>query len=92
MNRQRMTIHYSGFVQGVGFRYTARSVATGFEVTGVVRNLPDGRVELIAEGERAELEAFREAVREAGLGSVIRQETVAWAEATGEFRGFEIVR
>jgi acylphosphatase len=54
-----MQIFYSGCVQGVGFRYTAKTVATGFEVTGIVRNLPDGRVELIAEGARGELEAFR---------------------------------
>lgn len=87
-----MKVLYSGHVQGVGFRYTARSVAAGFEVTGTVRNLPDGRVELVAEGERAELEAFRAAVRDSGLDSLIRQETVEWSEATGGFRGFEIVR
>lgn len=87
-----MKILYAGHVQGVGFRYTVRSVTNGFEVTGAVRNLPDGRVELIAEGARAELEAFREAVRNEGLDSLIRQETVTWHDATGEFRGFEIVR
>ena len=87
-----MKVLYSGHVQGVGFRYTARTAALGFEVTGAVRNLPDGRVELVAEGERAELEAFREAVRDAGLGGLIRQESVMWSEATGGFRGFEIVR
>lgn len=92
MNRQRLKVLYSGNVQGVGFRYTVKTTATGFEVTGIVRNLPDGRVELIAEGDRAELEAFREAVREAGLGGLIRQENLSWSEATGEFRGFEIVR
>jgi acylphosphatase len=57
-----------------------------------VRNLADGRVEAIVEGERVELEAFREAIREAGLGSLIRQETPLWGEASGQFRGFEIVR
>ena len=62
-----MTILYSGSVQGVGFRYTARTVAAGFEITGTVRNLPDGRVELIAEGPREELEAFRAAIRDSGL-------------------------
>jgi acylphosphatase len=87
-----MIVYYAGHVQGVGFRYTARSVAAGFEVTGVVRNLPDGRVELVVEGERSELEAFRTAIREAGLGSLIRQEIVQWGEAAGTFRGFEIVR
>ena len=86
-----MTVLYAGQVQGVGFRYTARSVATGFEVTGTVRNLPGGQVELVAEGERSELDDFRAAIRDAGVGSLIRQETVLWSEANGTFRGFEIV-
>ena len=87
-----MHIFYSGHVQGVGFRYTVRSVAAGFEVTGTVRNVLDGRVELTAEGSREELEAFQKAIREAGLEHFIRNETVNWSEATSEFRGFEIVR
>jgi acylphosphatase len=92
MNRKRIQVFYSGSVQGVGFRYSVRSVATGFEVTGVVRNLPDGRVELVAEGAKAELEAFRQAIREAGLDGFIRNEDVIWGEARNEFRGFEIAR
>ena len=87
-----MHVYYSGHVQGVGFRYTAKTVATGFEVTGVVRNLPDGRVELIAEGVRDELEAFQGAIREAGLENFIRNESISWSDAAGDFRGFEIVR
>ena len=86
-----MHILYSGRVQGVGFRYATKSVAMGFEVTGTVRNLPDGRVELNAEGTPEELEAFQQAIRNAGLGGLIRNEAVAWEQATGEFRGFEIV-
>jgi len=85
-------IFYSGQVQGVGFRYTARSVAAGFEVTGSIRNLAGGGVELIAEGAKDELEAFRKAIRESGLDHFIRQEEVTWHEASNEFRGFEIVR
>lgn len=87
-----MHVFYSGNVQGVGFRYTARTVASGFEVTGVIRNLPDGRVEMQAEGSREELEAFQTAIRESGLDHFIRNEEVRWENATGEFRGFEIVR
>jgi acylphosphatase len=87
-----MQIFYSGCVQGVGFRYTAKTVVTGFEVTGIIRNLPDGRVELIAEGDRKELEAFQDAIRGAGLAGVIRDESVSWGEAKNEFHGFEIVR
>ena len=92
MKRSRMHIFYSGHVQGVGFRYTVKSVAAGFEVTGIVRNLIDGRVELVAEAPREELEAFRMAIREAGLDGFIRNEELSWSEAAGEFRGFEIVR
>lgn len=87
-----MHIFYSGNVQGVGFRYTVKSVATGYEVTGFVRNLADGRVELVAEGSKDELEAFRQAIRDSGLEHFVRQEQAAWSDATGEYRGFEIVR
>ena len=92
MNRKRMHILYSGNVQGVGFRYTVKSTATGFEVTGTVRNLPDGRVDLVAEGSKVELDGFRVAIRDSGLDHFIRNEEVKWAEPTGEFRGFEIGR
>jgi len=87
-----MQVLYSGDVQGVGFRYTVKSVATGFEVTGTVRNLPSARVELIAEGRQTELEAFRQAIRESGLDHFIRDENITWSESRGGFRGFEIVR
>jgi acylphosphatase len=86
-----MQVLYSGQVQGVGFRYTVKSVAMGFDVTGTVRNLPGGGVELVAEGAKDELEEFRKAIRESGLDHFIRQEDVAWQEASSEFRGFEIV-
>jgi acylphosphatase len=92
MKRSRMQIFYSGHVQGVGFRYSVKTVAAGFEVVGTVRNLPDGRVELIAEGSREELDAFRKAIPETGLARLIRNEDVSWGEAAGAFRGFEIVR
>jgi acylphosphatase len=87
-----MHIYYTGRVQGVGFRYTTKNVATGYEVTGIVRNLPDGRVELVAEGLKDELEAFQQGIRESGLGSLIAGEEVKWEEPNGEFRGFEITR
>ena len=92
MNRSRLHIFYSGRVQGVGFRYTVKTVATGFEVTGTVRNLSDGRVEMVAEGREEELEAFRRAIQDCEVGRFIGNEHVSWSEATGKFRGFEIVR
>ena len=90
--RHRMKVFYSGKVQGVGFRYNAKSVAVGFEVTGSVRNLLDGRVELTAEGLREELEAFREAIHDSGVAGFIKDENVSWSEALNDMRGFEIVR
>ena len=90
--RRRMHIFYSGRVQGVGFRYTVKRVAAGFELAGTVRNLPDGRVELIAEGDLAELKAFQQAIRDEGLAHFIRDEQVEWTEAQGVGRGFEISR
>ncbi len=91
MSRRRLQVLYTGRVQGVGFRYTVRSLAPGYEVTGTVRNLADGRVELVAEGPQDELEAFQQAVRDSGLGRFIRHEETKWSEASSEFRGFEIV-
>ncbi len=90
--RKRLHIIYSGRVQGVGFRYTAKNVATGFEVAGIVRNLSDGTVELVAEGLKDELEGFQQAIRESGLGSLIARESASWHEAKNDFRGFDISR
>ena len=92
MSRQRLHIFYSGRVQGVGFRHAVRIVATGFDVTGVVRNLPDGRVELVAEGARAELEEFLKVIEDSEVGGFIRQAETIWGAAKNEFRGFAIVR
>ena len=91
MKRSRLHIFYAGRVQGVGFRYTVKMTAMGFEVTGTVRNLPDGRVELVAEGPREELEAFRHAIQDSEVGRFIHQEEAGWDEATGKYRGFEII-
>ncbi len=92
MNRGRLQVFYSGRVQGVGFRHTVKQVAAGYDVTGSVRNLPDGRVELVAEGEREELEVFRQGIRDAGLAGFIRQEEAQWLAASSLLRGFEVVR
>jgi acylphosphatase len=89
MPAQRHTVYYTGHVQGVGFRYTAHSIARNHEITGFVRNLPDGRVELVAEGDRQETDAFLEAIRDR-LANHIRDERRDIGPATGEFTTFEI--
>jgi acylphosphatase len=54
--------YYSGRVQGIGFRFTAQHVAEGFAVAGFVRNLPDGRVEVLAEGSAEQVNGFLSAL------------------------------
>ena len=88
----RLHVYYSGHVQGVGFRYSVKQLSLEFDVTGWVKNLPDGRVEMVIEGERDELETFQVAIPDAGLRRFIRETQSHWSEGTGEFRGFEISR
>ena len=88
----RLRVYYSGHVQGVGFRYSVKQLSLEFDVTGWVKNLPDGRVEMVIEGARDELETFQAAIPDAGLRRFIRETQSHWSEGTGEFRGFEISR
>lgn len=86
---ERQEVHFSGRVQGVGFRFTTRELSESFAVTGFVENLPDGRVRMIAEGEAAEVDRF---VAEIGrvMGSYIRDTHVDRRAALGEFADFRI--
>jgi acylphosphatase len=79
---------YSGSIQGVGFRYTARSIAAGYAVSGYVRNLADGRVELIGEGMAAELRAFLDAIRDRWTDFIT--DTVETDAAPQRLAGFTI--
>ena len=85
----RRRLIYRGTVQGVGFRWTAWRLASGFEVTGTVRNCADGTVEVVVEGQAAEVQAFCAAVGERMAG-YIRDTGVSESPATGEFASFEI--
>ena len=83
-------VFYEGNVQGVGFRYTVRHIAKGFDVTGSVRNLRDGRVELLAVGDEDEVRAFLEAIMQSELRAHIRKQSEAPLPNPPAFRGFEI--
>jgi acylphosphatase len=90
MSEKRMQIFFSGMVQGVGFRFTAERLARRFSVTGFVRNIEDGRVEVTAEGEETSLTEFLAAIRESGMKNYIRDVEAHWAEAQGCFSRFSI--
>jgi acylphosphatase len=79
---------YRGRVQGVGFRYTAHRIAQGYAVTGYVRNLPDGSVELVAEGADDQVEAFLTAMADR-MVDYIRQTTVQ-ERSPGGYTDFSI--
>ena len=84
-------IFFRGRVQGVGFRYAVKQIAMGYEVTGWVRNLPDGRVELQVRGDASEVEDFLEAISIGQLQPFIRQrEEGTAALLDGNTTGFEI--
>ena len=89
MNNVRREVYFSGQVQGVGFRYTVMRLAANLDVTGFVRNTPDGRVQLIAEGASNEINRLLDGIRDA-MGGYIRDEEIIKASATGEFRGFGV--
>jgi acylphosphatase len=88
---ERAKVYFAGRVQGVGFRYTCRQIAKGFSLTGAVKNLDDGRVELIAEGEREEIEDFLDALQESHLKSFIRHQSLEWTTAQKDMNGFNII-
>jgi acylphosphatase len=77
---------YQGHVQGVGFRYAAHGLAQRFAVTGYVRNLPDGRVEIVTEGAETEVARFVSAVaRQMAEYIETRQESDEPAQGFTEF-------
>ena len=85
-----LQVFYEGNVQGVGFRWTIRQIAKGFDVIGWVRNLPDGRVELQVGGEESEVFAFLDSVMESELRSHIDKQTRSALAEPVKARGFDI--
>ena len=85
-----LQVFYEGNVQGVGFRWSVRHIAKGFDITGWVRNLADGRVELQVNGKDEEVRAFLEAVMQSELRSLIRKQNENKLEAPVAASGFDI--
>ena len=87
--KKRLHAFFSGSVQGVGFRFTTERMARKFPVVGFVKNLPNGQVELVVEGEEESLKEFLGAVREA-FHSYVQEVETQWDKATGAFKDFGI--
>ena len=85
-----MKVLFSGRVQGVGFRYTVCRLATSFRVTGFVKNLMSGDVEVVAEGSEQDLVDFLNEIRGSHLGRYITRERLCWSTATGVYDKFGV--
>jgi acylphosphatase len=81
---------YEGRVQGVGFRFSVKEIAHGYEVAGWVRNLPDGRVHVEAQGDDSEVEDFLQAIEDSHLRPHIRRKVLTPIELTSGLKGFQI--
>ena len=86
---KQIHVRYSGRVQGVGFRFTAERIAAGLGLSGWVKNLPDGCVELIAEGREKELKHLLKEIDKC-FSNYIADKDLSWSEASGKFAGFDI--
>ncbi len=86
---RRIRVLYTGIVQGVGFRYTTREIARHLGISGWVKNLRDGRVEIIAEADEALLNKLLDELDRSFL-NLIRHRDLSWGEATNEFEDFHV--
>jgi len=87
---KRVHAVFSGFVQGVGFRYATIDIARSYAVAGFVRNTEDGTVEVVAEGDEETLKRFVEAIQLSPLRRYINSVQITYGVPRGEFKGFAI--
>ncbi len=87
----RVTSFLTGRVQGVGMRYAVHDLSRQFAVRGFVQNLQDGRVQIVAEGDRDEIDRFLNRLREVAPGAIHSLDSFA-STPTGEYSRFEIRR
>jgi len=91
MTKKRVQAIVSGRVHGVGYRYFATHVADRLGVVGTIRNIPDGQVEAIVEGDEDALDRFLAELRKGPLKSEVTAVYTAWGEPVGEFERFEAI-
>lgn len=89
---ERLHAIVRGYVQGVGFRHFVMRTAGKYGLTGWVRNRVQGTVEVVAEGERDDLETLEKALHQGPTSARVEQVEPRWKEATGEFTGFKVRR
>jgi acylphosphatase len=86
---EQRIVRFVGRVQGVGFRYTACRTARDYAVGGYVRNMPDGSVECVVEGAKAEIDSFVEALCQR-MADYVDRKTEQSAPSSGRYRSFDV--
>ena len=87
---KRVHVFYAGRVQGVGFRMSAEETAQRMGIVGWVKNLRDGRVEVVAEAEEATLQKFLDTLQTGSMKNFIQNVEISWSNASETFHEFEI--
>ncbi len=87
---KRIHVFYSGHVQGVGFRFTTQDIASELGLNGWVKNLGDGRVEVVCEGDEEKLKAFVDNITNSFIGRYIRDTVINWEKPIRESDSFNI--
>lgn len=88
--KDKLEVLFSGRVQGVGFRYTTFELSRKYPITGFVKNLPDGKVQLIISGKKEELQSFLQDILNSRLNKNIQKYYSSWTQSDQEFSNFEI--
>ncbi len=86
----RLHAEVQGVVQGVNFRWYTQRRASDLGLSGFVRNLPDGAVEVVAEGPRGSLESLLDFLRVGPSSAAVESVETRWSSPTGEFNRFEV--
>lgn len=89
MTNKRAHVYYEGSVQGIGFRFAARSCAAGLKLGGWVKNLDDGRVEVVCQGDERKIKVFLDKMA-SDFGGYIRNTNIEWSAAADEYDGFGV--
>ncbi|RQW01236.1 MAG: acylphosphatase [Calditrichaeota bacterium] len=92
MEKSSILAYVHGMVQGVGFRFFTHRTASALGLSGYVKNLPDGRVEVVAEGPRDKLEELVQRLKEGPGGGEVEDVQVEWKSYKNRFDGFSIER
>ncbi len=87
-NKKQIHVMLDGRVQGVGYRFYAQKIAASIGLVGEIKNLPDGRVEVIAEGDESMLKSFITKLRQGPVSADVRSVDVDWHEATNSYKEF----